>query len=747
MKNMFKKYVGIALAAMVGLTACSDQFLQDLKNFDNASEAAYEYYSGSKARLSDAYQWSLPTSTGGMGWQFPSSGVADTGTQSTEEYTGFTTFTNPENDLNTVNGKGSAPDYFQGSTNNIQQSCWGRIRNINDMIRGISNSGGLTQSEKNELLGQAYFFRAWCYWMMVQWYGGVPIILEPQTPVAESITPRSSTVECMQFIFDELDRAADLLAPFTTNGGWKSADDYGRVTTGTVMAVKGRILLWWASPIFNRANDQTRWQKAYEYISASIPVINSCGYALAYEGDPGVNASNWAKMFTNIDRNPEAIFFTLYNDILKGNTPDYQRNNAIERGLRPTNTLGNGGRTPSAAIVDLFPMADGKRPSSYNSYTTLEASQYTYDPEFPIENRDPRFYRTFAFPGVRWTFNGDPRNAENTNEYNGKDYELWNYVWYETAELRDKVDGSGYGPDNLLTGVRGFYIRKKSSDFDLGSANYTDFVNSYFERCNTSHIDLRYAEVLLNLAEAAAGAGQLTVAVEQLQRIRARVGYTADNNYGLQANLTSDQAACMAAVLYERQIELAFEGKRFYDMRRWLLFDGGTGFMEIEGAPAHWQLTGWGGNTCMWLGFQPMNGQRVDNFEFRIKDDYNNGLGGVEYPNVRENGTLITANDPDPLVNVTRPAAIDLREELGPQMEALKSFYQTYLTRKKKKGDGWDSDNLEMFRLYRPRYYILGFNSGIQGSNMSLEQNIGWEDYKADAANGTFDPLAPGTVE
>jgi hypothetical protein len=84
-------------------------------------------------------------------------------------------------------------------------------------------------------------------------------------------------------------------------------------------------------------------------------------------------------------------------------------------------------------------------------------------------------------------------------------------------------------------------------------------------------LEIRYAEVLLNYAEAACGAGEMGVAVEQLKKIRARVGYTSTNNFGLQTNLSSDQSACFAAILYERQIELAYEGKRFDDLRRWML--------------------------------------------------------------------------------------------------------------------------------------------------------------------------------
>ena len=83
----------------------------------------------------------------------------------------------------------------------------------------------------------------------------------------------------------------------------------------------------------------------------------------------------------------------------------------------------------------------------------------------------------------------------------------------------------------------------------------------------------------------------------------------------------------MAQVLYERQIEFAYEGKRFDDLRRWMLFDGGA--VKVDGAPATWNLTGFGGNTCTYLGFKQLNGQRRENLQFRVNDEI--GIGGKTY--------------------------------------------------------------------------------------------------------------------
>lgn len=740
MKRKNIKFVGVAVLSAMAMASCSDSFLEDKKNYEQVGPEVYDDEDGALGRVNDIYYWSLPTPNTRTIWKHPQNGLSDDESKSTEEYSGFGSFVDPQNPLLTE--VGNVPDYFQGQASNIQASVWGRIRNINDVIAGISGSS-LSQDTKDELLGQVYFFRAWCYYLMFKWYGGVPIIEEVKDPVAGSFTPRSSSRETYEFICNDLDRSAELLTPYTTNGGWSSSE-YGRVTSGTAMALKGRVMLLWASPLFNRSNDTERWNEAYEYISSSISVMTQCGYSLYGESNPGVNASAWAEMFTRTsEKNPEAVFVQINNTVADGGAPDYSRNNNWENAIRPSNTMGGGGITPSAMLVDLFPMKDGKRPSTAGTYTNLSASDYEYDKELPFMNRDPRFYRTFAFPGVRWTFDGDPTSDSNHNPYKGSDYILWNYVWYENQTQADDVEGQQYGADGLLTSAKGFYVRKRTDDYDVNTSTSYVFENTgrAFKRCGAPYMEIRYAEVLLNLAEAACGAGHMEVAVEQLKKIRQRVGYTGDCGLDV-ATLTGNQAACMAAILYERQIELAYEGKRFDDMRRWMLFDGGTG--TVTGAPSSWKLTGWDQNTCQWLGVEPMNGQRRENLEFRLKSPYT--IGGTSY------GTDGTS--PDPLIGGSAPVltqtdrdayAMDLRKDITTEQERLKGFYDTYLERKQKKGDDRTSDKVDLYIDFQPYYYFMGFSQGALNNNSGIEQTIGWSDTNKGGAAGTFDPLAEPT--
>lgn len=726
------KFLGFGLLATLSLASCSDDFLEEKRNYDNANKDIYNYYSGANGRLNDLYAWSLPAN-GDVSWKNPSMGNADMTAKATEEYSGFSDFVNPEIELTSMSSANQVPDFFMAQQNNIQEAVYGRIRNINDCIEGIQG-GTLTDEEKNILLGQAYFLRAWCYFNLVKWYGGVPIVDKVLEPTESSFTPRSSAKKCIEFILNDLDNAAKMLAKKTMSGGW-TGSDYGRVTTGTALALKGRVLVWWCSPLFNRANDQQRWADAYAMMKQELDSITSCGYGL-YQTTNNVNGSDFAKQFLTSDVNPEAVFVTLYNNIT-GDGLDNQKNNRWERDIRPANT-GGGGKGAGVMLVNMFPMKDGKIPAGTGTYSNLETSSIDYDANYPFMDRDPRFYRTFAFPGFRWAYSGDASQKDPNNPSDGKNFVIWNYVWYTSLNDQGNPEsGNSYGADNLLGSKSAIYVRKKSDDLDVNPSPLYQYVAidtkgaaPYYSAAPL--IELRFAEVLLNLAEVACMAGDMPEAVKYLQQVRARAGYTAENNYGLQDNLVSDKAACMSAILYERQIEFAYEGKRFDDLRRWMLYDGGKNLPE--GAPESWAPTGWGGNTCEWLGFTPLNGQRRENIEFRTADKY--GVGGTTF-------------DSDPLLKGggVRCEGVDFRkEDLDTQLQTLKTWYQDNLVVSEKRGDAWDSQHNLLYMNFRPKYYFLGLSSGAQNANKGLPQTIGWQDYNNGGANGTFDPLAEEVV-
>ena len=758
MKTRFFKIAGIAAITLFGLVSCQD-FLEEKQNFDNLSPELYNHWDGVLARLSDAYTWVLPDAQDidmAYIWRNPSNGSnKDMAGKSTEEYAGFSgAYLDPQTIFAPDQ---TAPDYFEGTNKgHIQQNVWGHIRNVNDIIEGVKGSTGITQEQKNMALGQLYVLRAWRYFMLWKWYGGVPIIKVNQPIVPGTEVPRSTSKAVFEFILNDLNTAADLLEEATGNGQWINGDNYGRVTTGTALGLKSRLLAWWCSPLFNRTQDAARYEAAYREIQGDLDRIHAAKYGFNHN-----NADEWADMFNDfgtLGGNSEAVFFRRHNSYDKNQTPDHLSNNLWENAIRPSNTAGGGGLNPSVMIINLFPMADGKLPAGQGS-SLLPHSTDEYHAEYPFLNRDPRFYRTFAFPGMKWGFHGTVMSNESKFPFNGPDYELWNYVWYNEPKADYRAASGRYGADALGSPC-GVYVTKRSAATALkGAYEYTDYgsvgvQSKGFERSYASNLELRYAEVLLNMAEIACGAGHTDEAYQYLRDIRLHVGYTGD--CGIVAS--GDPATCFAAILYERQIELAFEGKRFDDMRRWLLFDGGVNMMNVAGAPETWQVKGWGGNTCAYLGVEPLNGHRRENIEYRVS--IKDGVGGQTWvkwndmpdpiaETVLEDGTVkLPETAPEDATkdsykweafrNWRSTFAVDLsdKENLQANLQNLvDNFYKPYLTYQEKRGDGTDGNANELNPEFRPHCYFAGFSTGVQSNNPTLPNNIGW-------GNGTFDPLA-----
>ena len=742
-KNIFGTALVLASIA-VGVSSCSDDFLKEKKNYGNFNQTtAYSDYNGAQERLNNLYYWMLPTADGGdgNGTNKPNDwtpvGNPDKWSKSTDEYGGFSIFVNPEEEI-TYNFSGTNFDFFYVA--NDVYSPWGHIRNCNDVIENVQKSD-LTDEQKNELLGQAYFFRAYMYYHLVTIYGGVPIIDHVQDPIlgeggdgSDLIVPRQTTKDCIDFICQDFTRAAEMLPARWPN----EAQDFGRITSGLAQAMLGKTLLYYASPVFNRADDISRWEAAYTANKTAIEKLRAGNFGLAHATDGGINnGANWARMwmdYTGSDGSVnEAVFITLHNtkDNVSGQ-PDYGKYNRWEHSIRPRNTNGGGGYTPTAEMVDLFPMADGLKPGQ---------SSIPYDKLKFWLNRDPRFYRTFAFPGVEWQWSEGgvdlsdaslhgiiPADVYNT----GRKYCLWSYMWNDNEEDLDKVTtSSGYWPE-LLTQTtdkassHSIYVRKRTDDLHLHTTPFYEYINSQsnpkgFMKNAAPLLSMRYAEVLLNFAEAACGAGHYDEAVGALQQIRARVGYTSSNNYGLPTDIGGDRAKLFAAILYERQIELAYEGTRYGDMHRWMLFDGGEGQSAIKST---WALTGFGGNTCNYLGVKPLNGTKRHQIVLYCLD----------------------ASTTDPTEGNRPAAGLSLDEDMSyingtynnDKVKELAEFYEVFLGRKDVNLDGND-DALTI--KYRPTYYFLGLRQNAMQTNPTLHQTVGWHDLGRNA-DGLFDPLS-----
>ena len=416
-------FFAMALAAM---TSCSDQFLQDKKDYNGFNEEIYDDIALATGKVDFVYGLCLPTTASGVGHSNPCTGRADAFSQSTEEYAGSTTFTQLAEILSS-----NVPDYFY---NKNTDGPWSRIRECNIFLDNI-DKGALGEADRNKLKGQIYFWRAWIYTRLVMMYGGVPIVTTAQNAILgdgsskdELEVQRSSTADCIDFICEDLDKAIAMLPGKWDNSNW------GRITSGAAAALKGRLLLAYASPLFNRNDDQVRWQAAYDANKAAYDLLIQNGFGLA--DGKGNRAENWEKMFCQI-QSSEAVMVTLFNTL----TNDYKKNNSWEQMARPKELLGGGGMAATAEMVDLFPMADGKKPGE---------SVFEYDELKFYKNRDPRFYRTFAFNGVVWPYKMD----------NG--YTLWNYQWYKDEDSFEsgKPGNSAQYSGDVNSGI---FVRKRTN--------------------------------------------------------------------------------------------------------------------------------------------------------------------------------------------------------------------------------------------------------------------------------------------
>jgi hypothetical protein len=407
--------------------------------------------------------------------------------------------------------------YGQLTENSVNYWPYTEIRNINVLLNEIDN-GTLSEANKKLLKGQAIFFRAWRYFEMMRIYGGVPVILTPQKVTDDLLVKRNTTSETMKQIVADLDSAISWLPTIKADN--VGAND-GHVHKGTAMAVKGRALLFYASPQFDPGQTATtRWQDAYDANKAARDFLTSQSYGLF---------SSFANLWFN-EMNKEAIFVRRYQ-YLAGNANSFHSWSASVRPL-DISQGSTGGNRPTLEMVNTFPMKDGKA-------ITDATSTYTYDPNYFWKNRDPRFQQTIV--------------------YNGAQYQV-GISGLESGRIQwTFVGGEQNSPTNS-----GFYMRK---GIDTTQTSTQAFNSS------TDWIELRYAEVLLNLAEAANETGKTTEAYPLLTAIRARAGIDpgANNLYGLQAGM--DKIQMRAAIRLERQIELAFEAKRFWDLRRWRAFE------------------------------------------------------------------------------------------------------------------------------------------------------------------------------
>lgn len=649
MKTKINIYISVALLLVIISASCSDDFLEEKQNYGEYDDTFYQSEERVNWYINNVYYdyfqgYTSPLSILVGAYTSDYSGM-------TEEIGGIRDLINPT--LTLMDADDASGYYGTKLENKVKNEPYHRIRDCNSLLEEIDVKGANLDKEfRNQAKGQMYYFRAIQYFDLMRIYGGIPIVTtvqEASVTDEEIKLPRASVTEVVEQIVADLDMAASLLPE-----DWGPAD-YGRFTKGAALAQKARVLLTYASPLFNKNwESNERWQMALQAGLEAESQLTADGYGLY-----GSSAKDWDEMFS-LDNTfcSEAVTVQLLGS---GNTSSYL-NNSWEQNIRLSSQDGGGGQEVPKEMIDLFPMADGSRPTAANGY----------DEFLFFLDRDPRFYRTFAFSGSKWGYKEDTESA------------VWAYRWV------DDSDNTYYSDNNQVSSP--VFVRKMTN---------TEVTNeSGFEYSGTDIFEYRYAELLLNIAECYAAMGDMANCSAYLGKVRNRVGIPSENNYGI--GTLTDKYDAIEACLYERRVELAYEGKRFWDVQRWMLYN--------DDASA-------GNNTCVKLGVTPLNGtQRTGHY--------------LQYNEV--------ATSDDPLAGIREDIVVD--PDAGNFEEQLQSLATIY------------SDNFEFEELPTPmdnvngeqaqidwkqNYYIMGLNSGVLTQNPWLEQTIGWRD--ASGGEGTFD--------
>jgi hypothetical protein len=318
-----------------------------------------------------------------------------------------------------------------------------------------------------------------------------------------------------------------------------SGADFGRINKIAAMGLKGRILMWYASPLFNPTNDPARWQTAYTATKAAVDTATANGY--------GLNTS-----YRNIwyAQNKEMVMVNQYY------FPDHYMNFAPIRPLPFTNGS-TGANQPLWSLLTAYPKRDG----SPMQADITQLSNPAYNAQFLTDfytNRDDRFYATIFCGGTPYpTPDIIPGQIGKTT--------YWDAWSSYTATSKINISNLVV-PGASAGGVSGFWDRK---GLDTLLTNTT--VVSGIAGAKSYWVPMRFAELLMNYGECANETGNTAAALSQLYLIRARAGIkVGTGNYGITAG---SQSAIRTAYINERQVEFAFENMRFSDLRRLRRFD------------------------------------------------------------------------------------------------------------------------------------------------------------------------------
>ena len=347
----------------------------------------------------------------------------------------------------------------------IAGTLWARsyrgIRECNYALN-IIDEVDMTDNRREMLRAELKFIRAYRYFDLIRNYGRVVLLGDRVCNLDDDFTDpnlykKSDMPECVDFVVNQLDEAAEYL-PVNNTTSWK----LGRATKGAALALKARMLLYAASPLYNAGT----WQDAAD---AAKAVMDMNKYSLH---------ADYGSLFLN-ESSKEIIFERLF--------ATGSRHVCLEIANGPNGYSGWAGNVPLQNLIDDYEMLEDEQTAVPYDSTNPEYASH------PYENRDPRFYATILYNGAQY-----------------RDRQVETFL----PGGRDTKDGI----DNWNTSFSGYYLRK-FIDESLPIVNPWDVAGTQ------PWIYIRYAEILLNYAEARNEAtGPDAEVYSTINQIRARAG-------------------------------------------------------------------------------------------------------------------------------------------------------------------------------------------------------------------------------
>ena len=553
---MYKKtiYYIIIASLVIIFSSCNDDFL-DLQPQDAISEASvWEDLNLIELYVNDRYN-ELP-----HGYTQWAGGLRLTGITDESYHMHEARFL----DKYTKGGltSGSLNMYY---FNGFWLDAYTAIRNNNIFLEKIENYQGNEEDKIKSFTAEIRFLRAFFYTELISRYDGVPLVKNTFDLNSDFQIPRSSFNDCVEFIVKELDLAiADLPNRSDVIGA-----NLGRITKGAAIGLKIRALMFNASPLFNTTNDNSRWQLVSD---ACEELFNLSQYSLS---------SDYKGLFLN-PMDSEVIFFKQFieqygpevTDVSSDFYYHYTGGHKLNEWRFPNGDAGWVSENPRQEFVDQYETITGVIPvqgyaGNQNNLIQIinPDARGVYNPSRPYENRDPRLGYSVLHDGARF-----------------KEREL--EFWWGGKDSRDpNVDGWWNG-SRLGYGIRKGLNENWSVNDNVGSQQPWIF--------------MRLSEFYLTYAEAQYHLGNTGLAIDYVNYIRGRNG----------VNMPPIDASgdLLKKIKHERKIELAFEGNRWYDARRWK--DAGVDFakdivgVEIQKNPVN------GNKSYKYIYFEGSTGNR-----------------------------------------------------------------------------------------------------------------------------------------